>query len=401
MNLKKIITAIDSPEINEKLKKEYKLEIVGKDIQYREAILDVLKKRKDVNTIILYEKILGKITIEELITEIQKINSNINIIFFLEKNNKEKILKLQENNIKNIYTKKEIKIEYLINILNNQKIENKKSRFKNKIIILTKEKIKKYRNNKKFKKYLNFKKRNIKKYEKNKILITGKNDLDKNIIIINIINYLRKINKRILLINIDKKNKVLFSKLNITNNYYKDKKNKSINCEELYNIIKIKSYLNKIENKIDKNLICISNINNILKKINNKKIIDNFLNILFENKANKFDYIIINDGFFYNKKIRDKLLYKVNKVILILEKNCGTKDEVNKCLIEINKYLKNRKDTLNIILKSENIKNIDFNILKQIYKNKIKIKLYNFNYLFKNYKNKKYLINKEIKNILK
>ena len=401
MNLKKIITAIDSPEINEKLKKEYKLEIVGKDIQYREAILDVLKKRKDVNTIILYEKILGKITIEELITEIQKINSNINIIFFLEKNNKEKILKLQEKKIKNIYTKKEIKIEYLINILNNQKIENKKSRFKNKIIILTKEKIKKYRNNKKFKKYLNFKKRKIKKYEKNKILITGKNDLDKNIIIINIINYLRELNKKILLINIDEKNKILFSKLNITNNYYKDKKNKSINCEELDNIIKIKSYLNKIENKIDNNLICIFNINNILKKINNKKIIDNFLNILFENKEKKFDYIIINDGFFYNKKIRDKLLYKVNKVILIFEKNCNTKDEVNKCLIEINKYLKNRKDTLNIILKSKNIKNIDFNILKQIYKNKIKIKLYNFNYLFKNYKNKKYFINKKIKKILK
>ena len=223
MNLKKIITAIDSPEINEKLKKEYKLEIVGKDIQYREAILDVLKKRKEVNTIILYEKILGKITIEELITEIQKINSNINIIFFLEKNNKEKILKLHEKNIKNIYTKKEIKIEYLINILNNKKIENKKSRFKNKIIILVKEKIKKYRNNNKFEKYLNFKKRKIKKYEKNKILITGKNDLDKNIIIINIINYLRRKNKKILFINIDEENKLLFSELGIRNNYFKNK----------------------------------------------------------------------------------------------------------------------------------------------------------------------------------
>ena len=40
--MKKIITAINNPKLNEQLKKENKFEIIGKDIQYKEAIIEIL-----------------------------------------------------------------------------------------------------------------------------------------------------------------------------------------------------------------------------------------------------------------------------------------------------------------------------------------------------------------------
>ena len=38
--MKKIITAINNPKLHEELNKEKNFEIIGKDIQYKEAILD-------------------------------------------------------------------------------------------------------------------------------------------------------------------------------------------------------------------------------------------------------------------------------------------------------------------------------------------------------------------------
>ena len=46
--MKKIITAINNPTLNEKLKKEEYIEIIGKDIQYKEAILEILENMEVV-----------------------------------------------------------------------------------------------------------------------------------------------------------------------------------------------------------------------------------------------------------------------------------------------------------------------------------------------------------------
>ena len=69
--MKKIITAINNPKLNEELKKERNFEIIGKDIQYREAILEILEKNKNIDLIILSEKIEGEIKLEKLIEKIK------------------------------------------------------------------------------------------------------------------------------------------------------------------------------------------------------------------------------------------------------------------------------------------------------------------------------------------
>ena len=71
IKLKKIITAINNPKLNEELKKEKNFKVIGKDIQYREAILEILEKNKNINIIILSENIPGEIKLENLIKKIK------------------------------------------------------------------------------------------------------------------------------------------------------------------------------------------------------------------------------------------------------------------------------------------------------------------------------------------
>ena len=76
--MKRILTAINNPNLNEKLSQEKSIEIIGKDIQYREAIIDILEKEKNIDIIIINNEIPGEINNEELINKIREINFNTN-----------------------------------------------------------------------------------------------------------------------------------------------------------------------------------------------------------------------------------------------------------------------------------------------------------------------------------
>ena len=152
--MKKIITAINNPIINEKLKKE-KIEVIGKDIQYKEGILEILENNKEINFILINENLPGEIKNDELINKIKKINKNIEIIFFIKKENKKnaiikekKIIKDEKikSKIKIVDYEKEIKIESFLNfILYGEEILGKEyeENYTNRIDIIN-EKIEKY-----------------------------------------------------------------------------------------------------------------------------------------------------------------------------------------------------------------------------------------------------------------
>ena len=57
---KKIITAINNPNLNNELKKEKYLRVIGRDLQYKEAILEMLEINK-IDIIIINENLQGKI----------------------------------------------------------------------------------------------------------------------------------------------------------------------------------------------------------------------------------------------------------------------------------------------------------------------------------------------------
>ena len=131
----KIITAIGNEELNNILKKQNNIIIENPDIQYQEGIIEALEKYPDTNIIILSEKIIGNLKIEELIQNIIIIKNDIKIILlcdeeiYEEDENLIKVIKYEENYLNIILKifsdKKEIKNK--ININNNElkKIENK------------------------------------------------------------------------------------------------------------------------------------------------------------------------------------------------------------------------------------------------------------------------------------
>ncbi len=133
--MKKIITAINNPKLNEELKKERKFEIIGKDIQYREAILDILEKNKLVDLIIISEEIPGEIELESLIERIKIINEKVKIIFILEKQNSDLEKILIKNNIIDIYYNDKINLNELIKIINKKEINMEEEIIKLKKII--------------------------------------------------------------------------------------------------------------------------------------------------------------------------------------------------------------------------------------------------------------------------
>ena len=306
----KIILACENKKIKKYLSEIKKNNLIIKNVQYREAIIDILNKENNINLIFLYEKIPGEISIEDLIKKIKLIDKKIKIIIFLEKENKEKKIKLKNLEINNIYLINKINKKIFINILNNNsnkkilknnqnKIKriyyknnncftklNNKNKKENLKKIYIKKHIKKIKNIyvKIIKKYLSTKnkfdkkdeitKYKITKYKnkhknkykninvnKNKLIgIFGEKNSGKTTIIYLIIIFLLEKNNKILLINLNNKNN--YSKLNNKNinkkNNYKIIKNnyKKIKNTKIKNIKNIKNFkiINLIEKQFEKNL---------------------------------------------------------------------------------------------------------------------------------------------------
>ena len=87
--MKKIITAMGSQNLNDELKKEETFEIITRDIQYQDGVIEILEQKKDIDFLIISELISGEMEIKNLIEKIKSINDNLQIIIFLDNKNKE------------------------------------------------------------------------------------------------------------------------------------------------------------------------------------------------------------------------------------------------------------------------------------------------------------------------
>jgi hypothetical protein len=140
-----------TPELNKKLKKIKGFDVFENDIQYREGIIDVLKKENNFNILIIYEKLPGEINLENLIKDIRMINNKINIIFILENKNEKLKNILFNENIKNIFYNDEINFKEFIFKLkklefSEEEILKKEINKLNKIILEKNNELLKYKN---------------------------------------------------------------------------------------------------------------------------------------------------------------------------------------------------------------------------------------------------------------
>ena len=448
--MKKIITAINNPKLNEELKKENNFEIIGKDIQYKEAILEILENNKNIDLIIISEKIPGEIKLEKIIEKIKIINEKIKIIFILEKENIELEKILIKNNIKDIYYNNKINLSELIKIINKKEInmeeeiiklrkiieeknindkddrKNKKkskSRLKNVI----ENKLKKINNCIKIKEMskLKFKKTKYKteKIPTKIITFSGNDKSGKTTLSLIISQILSEKKYKVLIIDGDfekedltvilkgkkynkkRKNKKYFNKENIK--YFHNYKisNQKI---KIKNNTKNKRLLNK-NNKIY--YYKIKNSNKLFTKKINKNLYFNYgLKILLENKKliNKknYDFIIIDLSKRNKPKVNRKIVKNSDINFLCMEANFLGIREIQKLLILYEEWnidknriyiIKNKSSIISmntkIILKYLKLKNRIFNVKEN--------KFYHFfytPYLKRNIRNK--TIKKDINKII-
>lgn len=422
--MKKILTAINNPNLNKKLSDQEFIEIPYKDIQYKEAILEILNKDNYFDIIIINEQLPGEINFIELIKKINKINKKIKIIIILEKEDEIKESELKKININNIYYNNKITLEYLIKIIKEKEI-NKEEELKKEINEL-KEIIKMNKLKNDTKKMKNIKNNNKKIFSRNDIFhnqklfnqvidiikevkykekeinikencngtvinISGYKGSGKSVITLMLAKVLSDKNYRILIINFSSEEINFYSYMfnyskGDTKKFYIKKKHfyrksKSINFQKgnKINIKNLKLKKEILKNKIYKfkNFYNIEkNINNRLKNYNkNIKILNinklnkNYFEIKYLNKIikylkNNFNYIFLEIN--YEEKIKKEIIKIIDKNLIILEPNKIGILRAEKIIKELNII---ETEKINIIINKNNKNSINKEIINKYFYN--------------------------------
>ena len=321
-----IILAINNEKIYEELKEEENINIISNNIQYKEGILDILEKNKNINFIILNENLPGEIKLEELLLKINKINNKIKIIIILKKQNfnkekiinkninKNKIIFLNENILnKNIILKKLKTQEKIVCVFGARGTGKTITTLLLSEIISKSSKVLIVEDDIKNKEIIQ-----LYKNKKNEEILTIKNNLD-------ILN----INK--LLENEKQNSEKIIKKIKLLKNNYDYI---FIDLQNLYNYKKYKKIIKKNLLILNPNILEINKIKKI--KFKNKKI-----KIILNNyNENSISEKIIKNIFCNNYKIIGKL--KNNKNYnLIINNNMNTIFLDKKTRMELNKIIEN------------------------------------------------------------
>lgn len=326
-----ILLALNNEKIFKELKDNKKIKIVCNDIQYKEGILEILEKIKNINYIILNEELYGQIKIEELIKKIKLINDKINIIIILNKKDLIKQEYLIKNKIKYIYAEEISAEKILEKIFNKDKIigiVGAEGCGKTIILLILCELIAKYKNKKVLIIEDNINNNSILKIYK----LKNKNNYSKDKII-NIKNNMYLLNIKIFLNNYKKNKDEIINKINVikknydyifldiqnTNSYkiYKEiiEENILIINPNILEIEKVKKFINK--NNINIKIILNNYNENSISERLIKNIFDNNIKIIAKIKNNKNFNLIINNNFnldFLDKKTKNIFFKIIQKI---------------------------------------------------------------------------------------
>lgn len=326
--MKKVITAIGNPYLNKKIKELEDYDVLVRDIQYQEGVIDIIKLYKKIDLLLISTEIIEN-DIETFIKEIKKLSSAEIVIFFNEEKNID-IALLNSNNIYKYFLNDENGYkEFLYSINNNQNIIDKLKENTNELKqnILEEQKLKKsknLKNNLKQKEKDKFEKINLKKNKV--ILIAGEGDVGKTTFLLLFLKYIKEQGLNVLVIDTCKND----SSINLI----------------LGNYIKNINYL-KINNEYkDKHIF------NIHKNI--------------ENLKEEYDLILIDTKFSKNDSHKN-ILFSCDDILFLIEPNIL---EINKAKNILEIYEKDyevSKNKIKIIFNKYDKNHICKEILEEIF----------------------------------
>lgn len=382
--MKKIITALGNPILNENLIKEESFEILTKDIQYQDGIFEILEKEEKIDFLILSEILLGENKIEKLVEKIKFKNNKINIIVILEDKKEELENILYLKGVIKIYYNNKVEIEEIISFIKNEnkeenekikiELENLKEILIKNNILLENEKTNnnlintKELNNKQIKLKDKYNKieliennNKINKNENKKIIsIVGTGGVGKSIFTLNLSNIFKEKSQKILILDFDILNNSLHTILGV-NQYPQKIKNKLIKNDLIQSKLNVKDLIIKINKKVD----LISGINLLFDskyKISSEKI-----KFILEELKQYYDLIIIDTSsecfFDYTKNI----LNESDTILFLLEANLLEIKKANNLLKIYRKEWKIQKEKINIIINKYNENSVDDKIIKNIF----------------------------------
>lgn len=303
--MKKILTAIGRPILNNKLKENKEFLVLAEDIKSDEELIEILE-REEVEILFLSSNIIKNYKIEEFINIIQKLKKEIFIAFFYNQDNELKIK--QSENIE-VYNDFELELKQL-------------------------------------EKFLQKCKKNIIYEVKNKtIAITGANGVGKSVFSTNLAKNVEKQNSKTLLIDFDLEESQI---------------------RTLFKIKKKTHYtgnINDILIKINKNLDIICDLDVVFEKRNNLFKIYEILNEF----KKKYDLIIIDTSSKLENSYIKRVLYNCDEIIFLIEPNIlGVRKSKN--LLEVfEKDWKISTSKINIVLNKANIYQISDDVIKELF----------------------------------
>lgn len=317
----KILTAIGNEELNERLKEEEEIEVIGKDIQYQEGILEMLEERKDIDCLAVSNNLPEEMNFLYLIDRIRKENEKLEIIVFLDKEDIKIENFLNSKKIYKIYYLDENGIEVFINSIRNYKEIDINSEIEElkKVIVSP-------------------------KYERETktIVVSGVEGSGKSIISCILAKQLEKNKKSVAIVSLDDSNSVEI-------------------------IFGVRS--KKEETKTSKKITLIGGLGNI----ENENIDSYMIRNLIEKLKKRFDYIIVDTSSNLKYKYINTVLECSDKIVFLLEPNILEISKAKNMLEVIINDLNIEADKIKIVFNKTNKYQIAESILEEVFCNFEKI----------------------------
>ena len=290
-----------------------------------------------IEVIFLSETLIGEYDIKEFINKIKKINSNIEIIFFMSKESSELEIFLQSNGISKIYKDGEKTIDEIINQICNKKEEVDLNEEIKRLKKLLDEK---QENNLSIN---NSKEKNISNGKRKVIAVSGNYNSGKSLITSLLAITYKIQNFNVLIIDFD-----IFNK----------------SQEKLFGVYK---NTNNSVIKVSKGLSILTNIDLIFN--DNNKITYDKVNTLINDLKKEYQIILIDTSSEINLKFTKLIFRNVDKIIFLIE---GNLLELNKSKSLLEVYINDWEiDSykFNLLINKVNKFSIEKEIIKEIFEN--------------------------------